>query len=255
MSNIGISINEIVEDLLIQEERNTTHKKKKYQHLGVNAIRDLSYDINGYIKYAKLDVDTTNNTVDLPADFIKDAGVNAVNSDGSLIILSRSGKIFKDTDSCGNTINPTSRNHTNDMYLGGAVGNDIAQHWRNGQATGKYYGNQPVQSTGEYRINLQNGVIELSTYTTQTTIVLKYLADVQMINGDFLVHPFLREPIKNYIYWQDKVYLPSVSPAEKAELKRQYVLSKNWAKMRTFSFTYDEAREIAKKSFFQAPKY
>lgn len=255
MSNIGISINEIVEDLLIQEDRNTSHKKKKYQHLAVNGLRELSYDLNGYIKYVKLDVNTSNNTVDLPSDFIKEVGVGVINSDGNFISLSRNNKIFKDKDDCGNTINPVSRANSNDFYYGGAVGNDIAQHWRNGQATGKYYGNQPSQSTGDYKINKQYGVIELSTNTSQASIILKYLADVEMINGDFLVHPFLREPLKNYIYWQDKAFSSSISPSEKRELKRLYVQSKNWARMRFFSFNYDEAREIARASFFQAPKY
>ena len=254
MSNIGISIREIVEDLLIQEDRNTTHKKKKYEHLGINGLRDMSYDINGYVSYKKLEVNTENNTVDLPSDFIKEVGVAAENSDGTIITLSRNNKIFKDKDNCGNTINPVSNTNNADTYTA-FVGNDIAQHWRNAQSTGKMYGNQPTQSTGEFRINKQYGVIELSTYTNLRYIVLKYIADVKMINGDFLVHPFLREPLKNYIYWQDKAFSPSVSAGEKRELKRLYVQSKNWAKMRFFSFAYDEAREIARKSFSQAPKY
>lgn len=254
MSNIGISIREIVEDLLIQEDRNTTHKKKKYEHLAINGYRELSYDLNGYIKYEKLEVNTDNNTVNLPPDFIKEVGVAAINSDGKLITLSRNNKIFKDKDDCGNLINPVTRDDDMDTFSG-FVGNDIAQHWRNAQSTGNVFGNQPTQATGEFKINKQYGIIELGTYTSLTYIVLKYLADVEMINGDFLVHPFLREPIKNYIYWQDKAFSPSISAGEKRELKRLYVQSKNWARMRFFSFSYDEAREISRKSFSQAPKY
>lgn len=250
-----ITLNEIVEDLLISEGRDTTHKKKKYLHHAINGFRDMHYDVVGYTNYDKIAVDTSNNTVDLPSDFIREIGVYVIGGDGKLIPLSRNKhRIFKDKDDCGNTINPVTGMMENSQATA-IIGNEISQFYRNGQAIGNMFGNYGVQSTGEYNINKQENIIELSTYTSQSYVVLKYMADIQEINGEFMVHPFLRDAIKDFIYWDDKRFSRSVSPSEKRELKRLYTNSKNWVRMRMNSFNYDEAREISKQSFSQSPKY
>ena len=64
-----ITLIEIVEDFLIEEERDTTHKKGIYLHHAINAVRDLTYDTNGVVKYKQLTVDTSTNTVNLPNCF------------------------------------------------------------------------------------------------------------------------------------------------------------------------------------------
>lgn len=251
---MSIKLIEIVKDYMIEEERNTLHKQDIYLHHAINAVRDLHYDVSGTINTVALSVDTQKNICNLPDDFMREVGVAVVDGSGNLVSLSRSPhKIFKLPDNCGNiTAGAPSSNAIDEI---GFYYNTQAEHFRNGQNIGNWFGIGGQQATGDYTINHKEKRIEFSSRTSQTYIILKYLSEASQVNGQFEVHEYLREPIKNYIEWKDKQRKRYVSAGEKAELQRKYVVSKTWARMRLSSFDLEEAKEIAKVNFFQAPKY
>ena len=244
---------EIVEDFMAEEERDTTHKKGIYLHHAINAVRDLTYDTNGVVKYKELTIDTSTNTANLPDDFIREIGAAAIDYNGELVNLSRSKhSIYKRKDDCGGI---STTPNSNDGTFGSAFFfNTQSQHYRNGENIGAFFGLGGKQTTGEYKINRDSWRLELSTLTNETTIVLKYLAEPSQINGQFFVMEYLREPIKNFIDWKDKQRKKYIPRGEKQALHAQYVTSKMHARMRLDSFDFEEAREIAQVNFTMSPK-
>jgi len=257
MSAQGITLSKIVDELLIEEERDTKHNKFFYLQHGANAIEDLHFDVDGHPQYRTIEVDTSTNTAPLPKDFLREIGVAIVDSNGNLMNLSRSPhKIFKQLDDCGDT--SSTLNQAGGGYSDYSVsyGNTAFQHFRNGENIGNFFGVGGKQIAGDYNINKEQGRIELSSRTNQSTIVLKYLAMPERIGGEFMVHPYLKDAIKNYIDWASKRRKHKQYGAGFiSELHRRYVVSKNWARMRLSSFDLEEAKEIAKINFTQAPKY
>lgn len=253
----GITISKIVDEYLIEEERDTKHNKYIYIQHAINGVEDLWFDVNGYPQYREIEVDQNTNTAPLPSDFIRDIGVAILDSNGNLMNLSRSPhKIFKKLDDCGDVSSTTNQAGSGGYELGLAYGNTSFQHYRNGENIGNWFGIGGKQMAGDFRINKEEGRIELSTRTNQTTVILKYIAMPQQIGGQYIVHPYLKDPIKNYIDWASKRRKHKQYGANFInELHRRYVTSKNWARMRLSSFDLEEAKEIAKINFTQAPKY
>ena len=249
-----ITLMEIVKDFAIEEERDTRHKQAIFLHHAINAVRDLHYDISGVIKTVALNVDVSKNICNLPNDFMREIGVAVIDASGNLVNLSHSPHIiFKIDDNCGNTTGGVPNSSGIDDV--GFYYNTQAEHFRNGQNIGNWFGIGGQQAAGDYTINHAEKRIEFSSRTSQTYIVLKYLSEASQVNGQFEVHEYLREPIKNYIDWKDKERKRYVSAGEKQELHRKYVVSKTWARMRLSSFDVEEAKEIAKVNFTQAPKF
>jgi len=249
-----ITLTEIVRDYMMEEERDTRHKEAIYLHHAINGIRDLHYDVSGVVKSVALTVDTSKNICNLPDDFMREVGVAVIDGSGNLVNLSRSPhKIFKINDNCGNTTGGVPNSNGIDD-LGGGFYNTQAEHFRNGQNIGNWFGIGGQQATGDYTINHAEKRIEFSSRTSNSYIVLKYLSEASQVNGQFEVHEYLREPIKNYIEWKDKQRKRYVGKGEVQFLHKQYVDSKTWARMRLSSFDLEEAKEIAKVNFSQAPK-
>lgn len=247
-----IKLIEIVEQYMIEDERDTSHKKWKYINLAIQAVKNLHYDVSGYVKAVSLAVDTSKNICNLPDDFVREVGVAIVDYSGNLINLSRSPhKIFKSLDNCGNISGAAPNSNAIDSL--GYTYNTQAEHYRNGQNIGNWFGIGGQQVGGDYTINYEDKRIEFSSRTNNTYIVLKYLSAPSQINGQFEVHEYLEEPIKNYIEWKDVKRGSSLR--ERQLLHANYVNSKTWARMRLSSFDLEEAKEIAKVNFTQSVKY
>lgn len=255
-TQVGRSLDEIVRDYMLEEERDSLHKYPFYINYAIKGLRELHFDISGAPKKVQLTVNTSTNVVDLPADFIKEIRVGII-VDGIFISLGENSDIVKKLDDCGNVT--TNQNNTTGNSVNStqsfSIANTWHQHYRNGEVIGAYYGIGGQQVVGQFYINYDAGRIEFSTITNQADIILEYIADLSTVDGDFRVHPFLEEPIMNYIDWvskrrKHKQYGAGVIN----DLQRKYVDSKIWAAIRLGSSTKAQVREISKKNFTLAPK-
>lgn len=245
-------LKDIVEEYMREEERLDDAYYFLYLDYAISGLRDLHYDVSGVIKQAKITVNTSNNTVNLPPDLIKLIGVSAF--DGSkLVALSRNNNIFKNLDDCGNPTGSSNSLGTGNSDLFGFPSS--ARHFRDGSVIGAFYGLGSTSNFGEYRYNKEYNRIELSTYTAISHLIVEYLADVSQINGEFIVHEYLVEPIKNWIDWVSKRRKNIVSAGEKQLLEDQYTRSKRKARIRLSSISIAEMQDLSRRTFSQAPKF
>lgn len=252
-AQVGRTLDEIVRDYMLEEERDSLHKYPIYLNYAIRGLRELNWDVAGAPVKVQLDVTQSTNIVPLPSDFIKEIRVGVI-VDGIFVSLGENSDIIKKINDCGNV---STSNSTVDVGVSGGVGfsNTWHQHYRNGEVIGAFYGVGGHQMYGEYYINYEDGRIELSSGTNQTTIVLEYLSDLSTIDGDFRVHPFLEEPLLNWIEWVSKRRKTRQYGAGViSDLQRKYVDSKIWAAIRIGSSSKAQIRETSKKNFTLAPK-
>ena len=72
--------------------------------------------------------------------------------------------------------------------------------------------------------------------------------------GAVVIHDFMADAMRSYIYWRSIYRKRGVSPPDKAEAKGDYYNQKRLAKARMSSFTKQEALQTTRKSFKQSPK-
>lgn len=246
-------LDDIVREYMREEERLDDAYYFLYLDYAISGLRDVHYDVSGIVKQSKKAVNTSNNTVDLPVDLVKLIGVSAFDGLGRLVALSRNNRIFKNLDDCGNPTGNSSSLGSGNSDLFGFPSS--ARHFRDGSVIGAFYGLGSTSNFGEYRFNKEYNRIELSTYSEISYVIIEYLADVSQINGEFFVHEYLVEPIKNWIDWTRNRRKPNVPAGEKIRLEDQYTRSKRKARLRLSSISIDEMQDLSRRTFTQAPKF
>ena len=65
-----ITIDEVVRNLLITEGKDTEHDYMRYYQLGLNGLKELSFDILQEIRTARISVNSNTHSIELPLDYI-----------------------------------------------------------------------------------------------------------------------------------------------------------------------------------------
>lgn len=243
---IGVPLVEVVEDLCIEQERDTMHYKSLYLHLGINCLRDLFRKADGTMKMEKLNIDSTY-IAPLPTDLIKICRVFWVGRNGEVIALSENTSMYGATDYAGNAYAPFGD-------WGYSIDDYYASHFVNGENIGGWFGQGGGSVIGEYRWDKANNRIEFSRMLQAVYLFVEYIGDVVPINGQYRVHPYLRPVVKNYIDWMSNARKSGVSGGEKQRLKNEYYQSLFEAKMELFGLSQDQANDIDSQTRHQAPK-
>ena len=128
-------------------------------------------------------------------------------------------------------------------------------HIRNNESIGRYFGVGGGNNTnGYYKIRSREGYIELQNVDA-TTLWLEYLADIERTNGEFEVHPYLVECLKDWMQWKAIQRNLRVPANAKIIAKQDYLASKNIARRRFASFTIEQARQVIRKTVTMSAKY
>ena len=247
-----IKLSSIVEEYMREEERLDSAYYDLYLDYASTGLRDMSYDVSGVVRQDIVAVNTDNNTADLPTDLVKLVGISAFDSSGKLIALSRNNDLFKGLDDCGNAVGTSSGAVDSSYSFGFPSG---ARHFRDGSITGAFYGLGGTSVFGEYRYNKEYNRIELSTYSSLSNLVIEYISNVRKVNGSFLVHEYLIEPLKNWIELVSKRRKRNISKNEINYLEDVYNRSKYVAKLRFSSISFKEMKDLSRRSFMQSPKF
>lgn len=252
-----ISLKDIANELHI--EKGKFNKDTKYpvilQHL-INGYRDMWYDVSGLPSYKIVDVDS-NMSADIPPDMIKHIMIGVVTSSGEIQTLRENGRLAGNisTDSCGNPKSPTSQKLNYSPDYGGQFYNYSGAHYRNGEVIGRFYGLGGENTNGDYRIDKKAGKIYFSGNATTRQVVIMYLADISKINGSFMVHPWLRDPLKAYYRWMSLEAVQSAPLNAISFRQNRYVQEKRKAKKRFQSAHMSKILDINKKNISQSPKF
>jgi len=235
------SVEEIIQDLLIEEGKSSEHEYLRYFNIALNGLKELNFDTVRQIKTIELTIDHKN-TVSLPLDYVTYIAI-AVSNGETLNYLGKKNKM----NLVRNSEAITSSSVTEDppMFTDNTPGDGL---WgRYGQGGGN-------NANGYYRENLDSGTIEFSG--SGSTIILEYISDgsSDLEGKEIKIHSFAQEALKAYIYWRSIHRKRAINMNEKMVAKKEYYNQKRLARARMQSFNKQEAMQTTRKAFKQAPK-
>lgn len=240
-------LSDIVNSFLDMQERVTPHKKAWYMRIARRGYIELWDDVSGEPYKAVIPVDKTNNTAVIPSNFKREILVYVLNRNGELVSLTRNENLAKHIDECGNELNGSGGVYLPNIYPTSNINQNL-------QNKGGMYGIGGRSIYGDFTIDYNMGRILLSSDFCQDEIYLLYTGDPLEKGGDFDVHPFLEQPIRDYIYWQSVAFKDNVPMGEKNARFDNYVNSKLWAANQFTAMTAQEVKDLSKKNFTLAPK-
>jgi hypothetical protein len=130
-----------------------------------------------------------------------------------------------------------------------------SDNFRNGEILGRFFGvgggNSPA---GYFKVNNNLGVIQLQN-RCGNQIILEYIADISLTNGDINVHPFLIFAIKRYIAWASIVDNMSIPEGAKQGRLKDYNLARRQAIKRFNSSNQKEWLDALRRYNMAAPRF
>ena len=236
-----VTLEEVVNELLIDEGKNTQAEFLRYYNIGLRGLKELNFDEVRMIKAVELSVSESTNTITLPSDYVKFINIAVLGSDGDLHYLGRREKL--NLVDGATPPSPESDSNFFDNVDEGVYG-------RYGFGGGN-------NANGYYRENLDDNTIEFSSITGQLEkIILEYISDgSQGVTGDNIkVHTFAQEALASFIYWKSIQRKRGINANEKQFARKEFYNQKRLARARMNTFNKHEALQTTRKAFKQAPK-
>mgnify|MGYP003131630590 CR=1 FL=1 len=234
-----IELEEIINELLIEEGKTSENDFLRYFKLGMRGMKELSFDVGGGNKTVELVVDSNTLTVNLPSDYVKYIKIAVYGKDGDLHPLGLRNKkslistVANSVQSNDDELNPSYFEYSQEYGIGG--GNN---------------------ANGYYRVDLENSTIQFTSALSGKKIILEYISNslIHPKEGKVVIHEFMADAMRAYIYWKSIHRKRAVDPGEKTSAKTDYYNQKRLARARMLSFTKQEALQTIRKPFKQAPK-
>ena len=272
MARNTVSINTIVNDFIILNEENdyTTHASDvSIRNFALRGMRDMGFDFSRRIKSIKLPLNTANNTVELPDDFVGLNKIGIVGSDGKVYVFTENNNInysMTYADSSGNSTTDSSAAADSDndgvfdrvdsktTTSGTEISSDsdyatyVFSNYIYGDNQGQLYGIGGGHKLGQYRLNLDQNRIEIDTKSSYTEFVIEYVADEARAKNPS-VHIFQEEALMAYIYYRLIERKSNVPLSEKQRARAEYYNERRKASARLNTFTKEEALQVTRKNF------
>jgi len=230
------TLSEIVNESLIEMGYTQSNRYAQFYQFAVSGLREFNMDMGAVPKVASLTINS-NDTVDLPNDYVNYSRVAICGKDGFLHSLGQNNNLClnRNYDDCGNPVSHTSVSEIVPIWNGWYWDNNI----RNGEVMGRFFGiGGGNNANGYYRFDLEHGQILLSgTPALTDSIILEYIADINAVDDDYLVHPFIVDTLKNWIYWKSIARDRNRSANEKEMAMIDYQRSERISRIRFNSRT------------------
>lgn len=276
-----VKLSQIIRDFIITldgDDYASNASDSAIRNFALRGIREIGFDLGKKVKSLKLSINTANDTVDLPDDFVDLIKIGVVDSDGIVRVFGNNKNInysrrmettadqdplvnndFKDgpMDILANTIGDRidDKTATEDTTSSDTDLNQyIFENYVYQGGLGRLYGSGGGRLAGEYRMNLDQNRIEIETNSGYSEVVIEYIAD-EARSSDPEVHVYAEEALRSYIYYKIIERKSSVPANEKARARAEYYNERRKANARLSNFTKDEALKTIRKNFMQAPKY
>lgn len=266
MANNTIGAQEIVNEFLALREDDdflSSTSEHSIRHYVLRGIREIGFDVSKRIRSIKIAIDSTNNTVALPADYVDMVKIGVVGSDGVVHVLGENKNINYSQSNGGSTSSPQITSSSGDSktptagFSGGSSNeefdNYVFQNYFSGGGYGQLYGIGGGQRYGDYRLNLDQNRIEVDTNSGITEVVLEYIAD-EGKRGNPYIHIYAAEALRSFVYYKIIERRSNVPMGEKQRARKEYYNNLRIAKSRLSNFSKDEALRIIRKNFKQSPK-
>tara|TARA_R100000388_G_scaffold94739_1_gene83077 strand:+ start:3503 stop:4327 length:825 start_codon:yes stop_codon:yes gene_type:complete len=274
MSMNKVKLSQIVRDFIVTldgDDFASNASDIAIRNFALRGIREIGFDLGKKIKSEKLTIDTTNDTVSLPDDYVDLSKLGAVDEDGIIRPLVMNDNINyskKDKDGTGKgdsdagplniPANLVEDKEASKTATGSTPSRPddsfVFDNYTFSGGTGRLYGFGGAQSAGHFRINLDDNRIEVELHTNATEVVMEYVAD-EARSTDPEVHVYAEEALRCYMYYKIIERKSSVPANEKARARAEYYNERRKANARISHFTKDEVLKTIRKNYMQAPKF
>jgi hypothetical protein len=237
----------------------------------LRGIREMGFDLSQKIRSLKMAVNTDNNTVELPDDYVDLIKIGVIGADGLVYVfgenrnmhiaqkykvtsgsdLLAANAIDSDSDGVYDRVDVTESGQEYNALRG--YDSYVFRNYLYENSAGQLYGLGGGQYNGEYRINLDQSRIELSINDHVNTVVMEYVCDEARSNNP-AVHVFMEEALRAYIYYKLIQHKSSVPMNEKMRARTEYYNERRLANSRLKRFTKEEALKVIRKNSKQSPK-
>lgn len=269
MARYTVSVDQIVNDFLLTADGDDYVNNANgvvIRNYALRGIREMNFDIQKKIKSLKLSVNTTNDTVDLPDDFVDYTKIGIIGGDGLVYVFAENKNqnmsMKYDTDSAGNPIDSNNDGVYDrvDAKEGGVSRASLSDYesytFRNflyEGNIGRAYGIGGGKYSGEFRINFEQNRIELFSTAGYSEIVIEYIAD-EARSTNPSIHVYAENALRSYIYYRLVERKANVPMVEKSRARQEYYNERRLANARLKSFTKEEALKTIRKNYKQSPK-
>ena len=282
-----VTLKQVIDDFIITldgDDYVSNASDAVIRNFALRGIRELGFDVSKRIKSLKLTVDSSTQSVALPDDYVDAIKVAIVGGDGLLRVLGANRNVNYSSryelDSSGVATGETSDSEEGPLDIeanlvrdiepsrsatggGGGGSTDealsgfdsfIFRNYVYENNVGRLYGVGGGQLVGDYRINLADNRIELEVNDTVSEVVIEYIAD-EARSTNPVVHVYLEEALRSYIYYKLCERKSSVPANEKARARAEYYNERRKANARMSNFTKEEALKTIRSNYKQSPKY
>lgn len=288
VSTLGMNyvpLRQIVDDYIITldtDDYANSVSDTAIRNISLRGIREFGFDITSRIKSLKLDINSANNTVTLPDDFVDLLKVGIVGDDGVLRVLNQSKHLNQsrritqvasvsggdlDTDTTSKSDSESgpldtdanlilNREDSKNAAIPSSSVSDsyVFENYMYEGGNGRVYGLGGGASQGEYRLNLDQNRLEMSTANGLSEVVLEYVSD-EARSTNPVVHVYAEEALRCYIYYKLCERKSTVPANEKSRARSEYYNERRKAKARMSNFSKSEALKTIRKNFKLSPKY
>ena len=277
-----VKLSQIIKDFIITSDGDDYANNVSdfaVRNFALRGVREIGFDLGKKIKSIKRTINTTNDTVALPDDFVDLLKLGIVGADGIIHVLNQNKHInYSRTIEQVEGIDTTSVVNSQDGPLNikaneildrdaskssttgsttnsGELGPYMFENYLHQGGSGRLYGVGGGHGVGQYRLNLDEDRIELKmSGSGSSEVVLEYIAD-EARSTDPEVHVYAEEALRSYMYYKIVERKSSVPANEKARARTEYYNERRKANARLSNFTKEEALSTIRRNFMQAPKY
>ena len=277
MAKNTVPLSQVIKDFIITldgDDYASNASDSAIRNFALRGIREIGFDLSKKVKSLKLNINTANNTVELPDDFVDLVKVGIVDSDGIVRVFGQNKNINQSrayVDANGEAVYTVSSAKNNDgdgvydrvddktstINTPGETDNldhYIFENYLYQGGYGRLYGVGGGNLAGDYRLNLDQNRLEVDTNSGYSQVVIEYVAD-EARAANPSVHVYIEEALRSYIYYKIIERKASVPANEKARARSEYYNERRKANARMSNFTKEEALRTIRKNFQQAPKY
>jgi len=222
MARNTVPLSQVIKDFIVTldgDDYASNASDSAIRNLALRGIREIGFDISKKIKSLKLLINSTNNTVELPDDFVDLLKIGIVDPDGIVRVFANNKHInqsmsystsdalplftstdAEDTNADGVLDRLEDKTSTQGSVSSSENLNDfIFDNYLHEGSVGRLYGAGGGHLAGEYRLNLEQNRIEVETNNAYTYVVVEYIADEA--RGDYpAIHVYAEEALRSYVY-------------------------------------------------------
>ena len=277
-----VTLNELIGDYKItmdSDDYAANVSDAAIRNFALRGIREFGFDVTSRIKSLKLSIDSSNNTVSLPDDYVDLIKIGVIDGDGIIRTLGENKHLNYsrkyEVDASGVATSETSDSEEGPLNIeaneildrqddktptSGSDGDSgdldyyVFENYLYQGGLGRLYGVGGGARVGDYRINLDHNRIEIDTNSGTSEVVIEYIAD-EARSTNPVIHVYAEEALRSYIYYKICERKSTVPANEKARARSEYYNERRKANSRLSNFSKTEALRTIRKNFKLAPKY